>query len=93
MSCVTITLASPISIMPSRSEQVFETKDSFTRFTRHKFELQRIKRCFSKVMSHSDTKAVSCLKAVQFNVELPLIRSVRHNTCNSTHLKSLTFFL
>ena len=92
MSCVTITLASPISIMPSRSEQVFETKDSFVSLVTN-LNYQRIKQCFSKVMSHSDTKAVSCLKAVQFNVELPLIRSVRHNTCNSTHLKSLTFFL
>ena len=44
-------------------------------------------------MSPIDTKAVSCLKAVQFNIELSLIRSVRHNTCNSIHQKSLTFFL
>ena len=43
-------------------------------------------------MSPIDTKAVLCLKAVQFNIELSLIRSVRHNTCNSIHQKSLTFF-
>ena len=78
MSCVTITLASPISIMPSRSAQVFETKDSFVSLVTNLNYKELNDVC--KKRSIIDTKAVSCLKAVQFNVELPLIRSVRHNT-------------
>ena len=43
-------------------------------------------------MSPIDTKAVSCQKAVQFNIELPLIRSVRHNTIILYTKKVLLFF-